>query len=56
MSNDPKKEKSIARKLPCGGYAIYTNDIKTKTLMQTGYIGSNLKLEAWLPEGTVIEK
>jgi len=56
MSNDTKKETTIARKLACGGYAIYANDVKTKTLMQIGYIGSSLKPEAWLPAGTVIER
>ena len=50
------QEKPIVKKLKCGGWAIYTIDPKTKTQLQTGYIGGNLKLEAWLPEGAVVEK
>jgi len=44
------------RKLPEGGYGIYTLDKKSKTEIQTGYIGPGLKVEAFLPEGAVIEK
>jgi len=51
-----EKQKPIVRKLKCGGYGIYTTDIKTKQLAQTGYIGSKLCLEAFLPKDAVIEK
>jgi len=50
------QEKPIVKKLKCGGWGIYTTDVKTKMLAQTGYIGSNLTLECWLPEGAVVEK
>jgi len=52
MSN----EKPIVRKLKCGGHGVYTIDPKTKQLAQTGYIGPNLSLEAFLPKDAVIEK
>jgi len=52
MSN----EKPIVRKLKCGGHGVYTIDSKTKQLAQTGYIGPNLSLEAFLPKDAVIEK
>ena len=49
-------EKPVVRKLKCGGWGIYTIDPKTKQQAQTGYIGANMTLECWLPEGAVIEK
>jgi hypothetical protein len=49
-------EKPIVKKLKCGGYGVYTTDFKTKQLAQTGYIGANLTLEAWLPKDAVIQK
>jgi len=49
-------EKPIVKKLKCGGYGVYTIDVKTKMSVQTGYIGPNLTLEAFLPEGAVVEK
>ena len=49
-------DKPIVKKLKCGGYGIYTTDSKTKQLAQTGYIGANLTLEAWLPKDAVIQK
>jgi hypothetical protein len=50
------KNKTIIRKFKCGGHGIFTVDLKTKQLQQTGYIGPNLTLEAWLPDGATIEK
>jgi hypothetical protein len=50
------QEKPIVKKLKCGGYGIFTTDVKTKQITQTGYIGENLKLEAWLPADAVVEK
>lgn len=50
------QEKPIVKKLACGGYGIYTLDSKSKQLAQTGYIGANLSLEAYLPKDAVIEK
>jgi hypothetical protein len=44
------------RKLPEGGWGIFTLDRKTKAEQQTGYIGPNLKVEAFLPEGAELEK
>lgn len=44
------------KKLPEGGYGIYTLDKKSKAEIQTGYIGPGLNVEAFLPEGAVIEK
>jgi len=44
------------KKLPEGGWAIYGTDPKTKTEAQVGYIGENLKVEAFLPEGAQLVK
>ena len=44
------------KKLPEGGWAIYGTDPKTKTEAQIGYIGENLKVEAFLPEGAQLNK
>lgn len=49
-------DKPIVKKLKCGGWGVYTIDIKSKQLAQTGYIGSELKLEAFLPQDAVVEK
>jgi hypothetical protein len=49
------QEKLVIKKLKCGGWAMYSEDAKTKTQIQTGYIGSNLKPEAWVPAGTIIQ-
>jgi hypothetical protein len=51
-----EKNKIVVKKLKCGGYGIYAADAKTKSIIQTGYIGENLKLEAWLPADAVVEK
>jgi len=50
------KEKPIVKLLPCGGYGVYTIDAKSKNLVQTGYIGSKLELNAYLPKDVVIQK
>lgn len=50
------QEKPVVKKLKCGGWGVYTTDPKTKMPAQTGYIGPNLSLEAYLPEGAVVEK
>jgi hypothetical protein len=44
-----------AKKLAEGGYALYSIDPKTKQETQVGYIGENLNIEAWLPQGVKIE-
>ena len=50
------QEKPVIKKLPCGGYAIYSLDAKSKQLIQTGYVGANLSAEAYLPKDAIIEK
>lgn len=50
------KEKPIVKQLKCGGYGVYTTDPKSKQLTQTGYIGANLNLQAFLPPDAVIQK
>lgn len=50
------KDKPVAKKLPCGGYAIFTIDLKSKQLAQTGYVGPNLEPSAYLPKDVVIQK
>lgn len=50
-----EKNKIVVKKLKCGGYGIYAADAKTKSIIQTGYIGKHLKLEAWIPAGAVVE-
>lgn len=44
------------KKLPEGGWAIYGIDSKTKQESQVGYIGENLDLQGFLPEGAQIVK
>lgn len=44
------------KKLPEGGWAIYGIDSKTKQEAQVGYIGENLNVEAFLPEGAQLIK
>lgn len=56
MSDNKTAEKLKVKKLPCGGYAIFGIDIKTKQPAQIGYIGANLPLEAYMPENAVLEK
>jgi len=51
-----KKEKSILKPLPCGGYAIQGIDTKTKQTIQVGYIGKNLSLDGFFPDGYEIKK
>jgi hypothetical protein len=51
-----EKNKIVVKKLKCGGYGIYSTDAKTKSVIQTGYIGESLNVEAWIPAGAVIEK
>ena len=41
----------IVRKLPEGGWGIFTVDKKTSTEKQTGYIGSGLNVQDFLPAG-----
>jgi len=53
---EENKDKVVAKKLKCGGTAIYTIDIKSKQLAQTGYIGPNLSLEAYLPKAVEWQK
>jgi len=50
-----EKNKIVVKKLKCGGYGIYSTDAKTKSVIQTGYIGEGLKVEAWIPAGAVVE-
>ena len=50
------QEKPVVKKLKCGGWGVYTIDPKTKQPAQTGYIGPNLSLEAYLPAGAIVEK
>jgi len=50
------QEKPVVKKLKCGGHGVYTIDQKSKQLVQTGYIGPNLSLEAYAPKDAVIEK
>ena len=49
-------DKPVVKKLKCGGWGIYTVDVKTKQPAQTGYIGPGLKLEAFVPLDAIIEK
>jgi hypothetical protein len=49
-------EKPVIKKLKCGGWGIYTIDLKTKLPAQTGYIGPNLCVEAFLPKDAIVEK
>ena len=54
--SEPTKDKPTAKKLPCGGIAIYGIDTKTKQTIQVGYIGANLNPEAFLPKDCVVQK
>lgn len=54
--SEPTKDKPIAKKLPCGGIAIYGIDNKSKQSIQIGYIGANLNPEAFLPKDCVVQK
>ena len=54
--SEPTKDKFTAKKLPCGGIAIYGVDVKTKQVMQVGYIGPGLNAEAFLPKDCVVQK
>jgi len=49
------QEKPVIKKLPCGGYAIFASDSKSKTLVQVGYLGANLPVEGYLPKDVVVE-
>lgn len=53
---EENKDKVVAKKLKCGGIAILTIDPKTKMLAQTGYIGPNLSLDAYLPKNAEWQK
>ena len=44
-----------AKQLPCGGYAIYGVDPKTKSPAQIGYVGTNLPLDGWLKDVKIIK-
>jgi hypothetical protein len=51
MSNEQQPKNDLtAKKLPCGGYAIYGMDTKTKSKTQIGYVGPNLSVEAYLKD------
>jgi len=54
--SEPTKEKVKVKKLPCGGYAIYGVDFKSKQEVQIGYVGANLNAEAFLPKDHIIVK
>ena len=54
--SEENKDKVVAKKLKCGGTAILTVDPKTKQLAQTGYIGPNLSIEAYLPKNAEWQK
>jgi len=56
MNMSETKDKPVVKKLPCGGYGIYTIDPKTKQPAQTGYIGANLELTAYLPKDAIVQK
>jgi len=53
---EENKDKVVAKKLNCGGVAVFTVDPKTKQLIQTSYIGPNLSLEAYLPKNAEWQK
>lgn len=55
MSEQNNKDLT-AKKLPCGGLAIYGIDPKTKNRVQIGYLGKDLPIEAWLSKDVKIEK
>jgi len=54
--SEPIKEKTKLKQLPCGGYAVYGVDIKTKQEVQVGYIGPNLPLESYVSKDYIIVK
>lgn len=54
--SEPTKEKLTAKKLSCGGTAIYGLDVKSKQVIQIGYIGANLNVDAFLPKDCVVQK
>ena len=45
------KQQIKVKKLPEGGWAMYGIDTKEKKEVQIGYIGENLKVEAFIQEG-----
>lgn len=54
--SEQKTEKAIIKQLPCGGYAILGVDTKNKTAVQTGYIGKDLPLEGFFPNGYTVQQ
>lgn len=57
MSNTNEQSKDLTAKiLPCGGYAIFGIDQKSKNRIQIGYVGPNLNKDAFLPKDIKIEK
>jgi len=54
MSNEQNKDLT-AKQLPCGGYAIFGFDAKTKAIFFSCYIGANLPLEGYF-QGIKVEK
>jgi hypothetical protein len=58
MSNEQKDIKNVltAKKLPCGGYAVYGIDMKTKNTAQVGYVGKTLAEFPYYFEGVKVEK
>lgn len=56
MSDNKPADKIKVKQLPCGGYAIYGVDIKSKQEVQVGYIGANLNAQAFLPANAEIVK
>lgn len=55
MSQD-KPNKISGKKLPCGGIAIYGIDLKSKQLVQIGYIGKNLAEFSYWTENIEFQK
>jgi len=58
MSNEQKDNKNnlTAKKLPCGGYAIFGIDPKTKNPAQVGYVGKGLADVPYYLDGVKVEK
>lgn len=57
MSDKPvTSEKTKVKQLPCGGWAIYGVDAKTKQLAQVGYVGASLNPDAYLPANREVVK
>jgi len=55
MSNEQENKDLTAKQLPCGGWAIFGTDSKSKTRIQLGYVGPKLSPDAYL-KGIRVEK